>query len=95
MASFPDRTEPLLVGRPEPSPDDEGSDASSMGTNLYHLALKYWSEGRPEDAMRVGREALEILRKDPKATSLVAALDAMLEEIGPEIAPEHEPPTPA
>lgn len=93
MASFPDRTEPLPVGRPESRPAEEASDAFTIGANLYQLALKYWSLERPEDAVRVGQQALEILRQDPRTSELVAALESTLAEITPELVLATGPPS--
>jgi hypothetical protein len=87
MPTFQDRTEPLPVGTPEDAPTEDGSDAFAVGASLYHLALKYWSEERPEDAMRVGSEAARILSKDAKGRALVDALKSTLGEIATELGP--------
>jgi hypothetical protein len=92
MPGFKDRSEPLPVGGPEDAPIEDGSDAFAVGAGLYHLALKYWSEERPEDAMRVGAEAVRILRQDPRGRELVEALRSTLGEIATEIKRNGQPP---
>lgn len=84
MPRFPDRSEPLPAGAPQQGPED-GSDAVAVGSTLYHLALKYWSEGRTMDAKRVATEALAMLRPDPRGADLVTALDRTLLEIDAEL----------
>ncbi len=63
---------------------------------LYLLALQYWSEERPADALRVGRQAAEILRSDRSDSALLAEVTSMLGAISQELGPEGGPaPSPA
>ena len=84
MPTFPDRSEPLPAGSPQEA-SEEGSDAVTVGSTLYHLALKYWSEGRTVDAKRVTTEALAMLRADPRGAELAAAIEPTLREIDAEL----------
>jgi hypothetical protein len=81
MGVFRIRSEPLPAGAALSHPTDQASDALEVGSALYQLALKYWSEGRPHDAKRVGLQALRVLRGDPSAAELIAGIEATLAEI--------------
>jgi hypothetical protein len=57
----------------------------TVGSSLYQLALKYWSEGRTVDAKRVGIQALALLRQEPAGSDLTAAMEQTLREIDAEL----------
>ena len=58
---------------------------------LYLLALQYWSEERPADALRVGRQAAEILRSNRSDQALLADVTSMLLAIRQEHRSESSP----
>ena len=85
MGQFRVRREPLPAGAPLGHAPDQASDALEVGNALYQVALKYWSEGRPHDAKRVGIQALRVLRGEPSASELIAGIEATLAEVAHEL----------
>jgi hypothetical protein len=63
-----------------PAPDDEAAavEASRM---LVELALRYWSEDRPEEALRVARQAVSALASAPTDHAARAEAEAALRGI--------------
>lgn len=52
-----------------------------MAKQLHGLALRYWSEGRTEDARRVAREAAALVdRVDPEST-LMTEITSTLDDL--------------
>jgi hypothetical protein len=63
-------------------PDTERTcEALEVGTQLHHLALMYWSEGRPDDASRVGHQAARILERECPGSALLAEVRSTVGEI--------------
>lgn len=58
-----------------------GSESRDLAASLKDLALKYWAKGDTENALRVGQEALEVLRREGSDPGAVTAIESMLEEI--------------
>jgi hypothetical protein len=94
MSLFRDRIAPLPAGAPLDDSTDQGSDAVEVGSALYQLSLKYWAEGRLHDAERVGLQAVQILRREPRASDLIAGVESTLAEIAHELAAGDKPSPP-
>jgi hypothetical protein len=62
--------------------------AVKIAAMLFLLALRYWSEERPADALRVGREAAEILRSDGSDPALLAEVTSTLRALSQELRSE-------
>jgi hypothetical protein len=58
-------------------PDRQGR-AVETGRRLYELALRYWVEGRNDDALRVGLVAAEILKPALDRSALADEVNSML-----------------
>ena len=71
---------------------DPGRDAKEVGTALYRLALRYWSEGRPDDAARVARQAARILRGHSPDSPLLHEVASILDQLEKE--PDQGPAIP-
>jgi len=57
-------TEPEPASNPTPTPHDQAP-ALEAARMLVELALRYWSEDRPEEALRVARQAVAALATAP------------------------------
>jgi hypothetical protein len=64
---------------------ERGRAAFEMGTKLHNLALEYWSADRPQDAMRVGLQAVKLLGQDCPRSALIAEVLSTLGEIAREL----------
>jgi hypothetical protein len=69
------------VDPPEPRDSDPGEAAHEMSRNLHDLALRYWSQGRAEDARRVALEAADILRRTDPGSELMARITSTIEDL--------------
>jgi hypothetical protein len=67
-----------------PTPAD-GRPAIDVGRSMYQLALRYWSEGRPEDALRLGLQGAKVLRQAGPGSSQMADVTSMLGSIVTEL----------
>jgi len=76
---------------------ERGRAAFDIGSKLHNLALEYWAADRPQDALRVGLQAVKLLSQDCPRSALIAEVLATLGEIGQELrvhvaavpAPDH------
>jgi len=65
------------------TPDDhEGLDVLTTATSLHELGLRYWADGRRDDAIRVEQEAEALLLHHGVSSQLLAEVTATLEELG-------------
>jgi hypothetical protein len=69
---------------PEPRDSVPREAAYEMSRNLHELALRYWSQGRAEDARRVALQAADILRRIDPGSELMARITSTIEGV------EHE-----
>ena len=77
----------------DPNPGRGGSDgdegkALDIGSGLHQLALRYWSEGRPEDALRVDLEAARIVEPAAPGSALMADVTSTLSALASELRSE-------
>jgi hypothetical protein len=73
---------------PDPARGASGADEGNpveVGSGLHQLALRYWSEGRPEDAARVGLEAAKVLRMAAPGSPLLAEVTSTLTALASEL----------
>ncbi len=76
---------------PNPAPGDSGADeqkALDVGGGLHQLALRYWSEGRAQDAVRVDLEAGKILEPAAPGSALMADVSSTLAALVTELRSE-------
>ncbi len=66
---------------------DEGNPLD-VGNGLHQLALRYWSEGHPEDAARVGLEAAKVLKLAARGSALLADVTSTLTALASELRSE-------
>ena len=63
-------------------PDHEEEDqVIATATSLHVLALRYWAEGRPTDAIRIERQAEELLLRHRASGPLLSEVTRTLEEL--------------
>lgn len=77
-------TEAEPASNPTPPPDDQAS-ALEAARMLVELALRYWSEDRPEEALRVVRQALAALASAPADHPIRAEAEAAVRGIEEEL----------
>ena len=65
-----------------------GDKAADVGRSLHELALRYWSEGRPEDALRVDLEAAKLLGPSGPESALAADIRSTLAALAGELRSE-------
>lgn len=61
--------------------DEEEHDVLATATSLHVLALRYWADGRPTDAIRVERQAEALLRRHPDTGPLLTEVTRTLAEL--------------
>jgi hypothetical protein len=66
----------------------DGDKAAGVGRGLHELALRYWSEGRPEDALRVDLEAAKLLGSSAPESALMADILSTLAALAGELRSE-------
>jgi hypothetical protein len=73
---------PLIENGAEPGKASDPTvveSAREMSRNLHQLALRYWSDGRRQDARRVALEAGRILRPVDADSELMTQITSTLE----------------
>ncbi len=73
---------------PDPGRSVSGGEeekAAVVGGSLHELALRYWAEGRPGDALRVDLEAAKILEPSAPESALMADIISTLAALASEL----------
>jgi hypothetical protein len=66
---------------PDPIEQSDWDSAHQTSKDLHQLALRYWTEGRVEDAARVATEAGRILHEVDPHSELMAKITSTLQSL--------------
>ena len=64
-----------------PADDEEDHDVLATATSLHVLALRYWADGRPTDAIRIERQAESLLLRHGTGGPLLSEVTRTISEL--------------